>query len=195
MTITFLSDSDNIDSIQLQEQATAPATPASGYGRIYCKSDGLYFIGDNGTEIGPLGAGGGAATNLASAVYTRKTGTYSTTSATFVDVDSTNTNLTINTGARRVLISFMGECYVSASSSIYFDVELDGVRLGGSNGLCYKNPGTGESPYNWQFTTDPLSAGSHTFKLQWRVSDGQTGYIYLGNNIAQFAVVELLAGA
>lgn len=51
-----ISASTNIDSIQVQEQADAPATPASGYGRIYCKSDGLYFIGDNGVEVGPLAA-------------------------------------------------------------------------------------------------------------------------------------------
>jgi hypothetical protein len=53
-----LSTSTNINWVQVKEQGSAPATPASGYGRIYCKSDGLYFVGDNGTEIGPLGAGG-----------------------------------------------------------------------------------------------------------------------------------------
>ncbi len=50
-----LSTSTNIDWIQVQEQGGAPATPDSGYGRIYCKSDGLYFVGDDGVEIGPLG--------------------------------------------------------------------------------------------------------------------------------------------
>lgn len=55
--------SDNpYPSILVAEQGIAPATPASGYGRIYCKANGLYFIGDDGVEIGPLGtsgAGGG----------------------------------------------------------------------------------------------------------------------------------------
>lgn len=41
-------------SVLVAEQGSAPATPASGYGRIYCKTDGLYFIGDNGIEVGPL---------------------------------------------------------------------------------------------------------------------------------------------
>jgi len=55
-----------INSIRLKEQGFAPATPDSGYGQLYIKSDGLYFKGDNGAEIGPLGtgsSGSGAPTN------------------------------------------------------------------------------------------------------------------------------------
>lgn len=51
-----LSDSENIDSVQLEEQASAPDTPASGYWRIYAKSDGLYIVEDDGTEHGPFSA-------------------------------------------------------------------------------------------------------------------------------------------
>lgn len=48
-------DSDaEIDSIRMKEQSSAPATPDSGYGQIYCKSDGLYYKGDDGVEVGPL---------------------------------------------------------------------------------------------------------------------------------------------
>lgn len=47
-----------INRIRLSEQGAAPSTPASGYGYLYIKSDGLYFKGDNGTEIGPLGSSG-----------------------------------------------------------------------------------------------------------------------------------------
>jgi hypothetical protein len=55
-----MKGSDNpFPSILVTEQIAAPATPATGYGRIYCKSDGLYFVGDDGVEVGPLGVGGG----------------------------------------------------------------------------------------------------------------------------------------
>lgn len=47
----------NINRVRLAEQGSAPSTPASGYGFLYIKADGLYFKGDNGTEIGPLSAG------------------------------------------------------------------------------------------------------------------------------------------
>lgn len=43
----------NIEKIRIKEVAS-PSTPASGYGYVYAKTDGLYFKGDNGTEIGPL---------------------------------------------------------------------------------------------------------------------------------------------
>ena len=55
-----LSTSTNIDWVQVKEQGSASTTPASGYGRVCCKSDGLYFLGDNGTEIGPLAAASGS---------------------------------------------------------------------------------------------------------------------------------------
>jgi hypothetical protein len=54
--MTKISDSTNINSIQVKEQGSAPTTPASGYGRIYCKAGGLYYVGDDGVEIGPLAA-------------------------------------------------------------------------------------------------------------------------------------------
>jgi len=40
-----------INSIRLKEQASAPATPDSGYGQLYEKNDGiLYFKNDAGSE-------------------------------------------------------------------------------------------------------------------------------------------------
>lgn len=36
---------------ELGEQGSAPATPSSGYGRIYCKSDNtLHYVDDSGTD-------------------------------------------------------------------------------------------------------------------------------------------------
>lgn len=45
-------DSANIDKIRLREQGSSPSSPASGYGYLYIKSDGLiYFKNDAGTEV------------------------------------------------------------------------------------------------------------------------------------------------
>jgi hypothetical protein len=47
--------SDNqFPSVLLAEQGDKPATPASGYGRLYIKSDGLYIVDDGGNEFGPF---------------------------------------------------------------------------------------------------------------------------------------------
>jgi len=46
-----LSDSENIDWVQMQEQAAAPTTPAAGYGRVFYKNDDkLWFVDDAGNE-------------------------------------------------------------------------------------------------------------------------------------------------
>ena len=64
-----LSDSTNIDWVQVQEQGSTPATPSSGYGRIYCKSDGLYYVDDAGTVIGPLVSAAGSGYTQGARVY------------------------------------------------------------------------------------------------------------------------------
>jgi hypothetical protein len=45
-----ISDSDNVDSIHLQEQGATPSTPDAGYRRLYAKSDGIYQVDSSGTE-------------------------------------------------------------------------------------------------------------------------------------------------
>lgn len=43
-----------IDRIRSREQAGDPANPSVGYWWIYAKSDGLYYMEDDGTVVGPL---------------------------------------------------------------------------------------------------------------------------------------------
>ena len=43
-----ISAATNIDSIQIQDQAGDVSQPSSGYGRIFCKSDEVYWIDDSG---------------------------------------------------------------------------------------------------------------------------------------------------
>jgi hypothetical protein len=60
------------------------------------------------------------------------------------------------------------------------DIDIDGTRAGGDNGLAlyqaYTNTGAGN--LSFCFLTDVLSAGSHTFKLKARVSGGATMTLY-----------------
>jgi hypothetical protein len=52
--------SDNeFPSVLLDEQASAPTTPATGFWRVYAKSTGLFIVDDAGVETGPFGTGGG----------------------------------------------------------------------------------------------------------------------------------------
>lgn len=53
-SLAELGNSDSLVfglSMVLSEQVSSPSTPTSGYGIIYCKTDGnLYFKNDAGTE-------------------------------------------------------------------------------------------------------------------------------------------------
>jgi len=101
---------------------------------------------------------------------------YATTSTTFVDVDTTNLSFSINTAGGDVLIVFFGRVN-SSTGNVYFDVSVDGVRIGGDDGLT-SGP-SGHHPIALMALKQGLSPGTHTFKLQWRVSAG-TGTLYAG---------------
>lgn len=70
------------------EQASTPSTPSAGLVRAYFKSDGLYYVDDAGTEVGPLstGGGGGAATIPHKHVNGDLAGDHSTTSTSLADI-------------------------------------------------------------------------------------------------------------
>ncbi|XWX02918.1 hypothetical protein VZO05_10425 [Aggregatilineales bacterium SYSU G02658] len=117
----------------------------------------------------------------ASAQYTlNETADYTTASTTFVDVDATRLAFTLNTSGSAVLIGFYGtfSAASSADTLCYLDVALDGVRVGGDDGLALiaRKNGSGTSlqhgTLSFTALVPTLSAGEHTFKLQWRVSGG-----------------------
>ena len=97
---------------------------------------------------------------------------YSTSSTTFVDVDGTNLALTINTNGGDVLVHFHGMIGKAAASHYwYFDVEVDGTRIGGDDGIIGQLESTNSrDPVSFTRLITGLAAGSHTFKLQWKVN-------------------------
>jgi len=101
---------------------------------------------------------------------------YTTTGTSFADLD-TPFNLTITTGAvRRVLVIFSAMVSNSGASTTCFDVTVDGTRQGHATlGLIGGN--NGPWPLTLNYLTAPLAAGSHTFKIQWKVSAG-TGTVF-----------------
>jgi hypothetical protein len=115
-----------------------------------------------------------------------------TTSTSFVDL--TGASLTVTTLARKVKLHFY--CITSNSSAdalnsfvVLIDAAIpQGV---GSLGNTRSQEHTATVVHNVAFTfmTAPLSAGSHTFKVQWRVSAG-TGTVNNGTNVWHFWVEE-----
>lgn len=87
----------------------------------------------------------------------------------FEDVDGDDLNLTITTSGGDVLVHFDGSITPSDSPGMSFDIEVDGVRLGGNDGILpFKNHYKGAETSVLSFTrlVQNLSGGSHVFKLQ-----------------------------
>jgi len=106
------------------------------------------------------------------------TADYTTTSTSFVDVDATNLKHTITTNEGPVLVTFACSASGSAAESVGFDFDVDGTRVGAAFtfGIARFIAQTNVRIVGFSKLITGLSAGSHTFKLQWRVSGG-TGTI------------------
>ncbi len=106
-----------------------------------------------------------------SAEYTlNEASDYSTSSTTFVDVDGTNLALTVNTNGGDVMVHFHGVIN-SSGNRVYLDVDVDGSRVAGDDGITggyFSN----RMPISFTRLLTGLSAGEHTFTLQWKVSGG-----------------------
>ncbi|HEX5016525.1 MAG TPA: hypothetical protein VFX15_02940 [Actinomycetes bacterium] len=141
----------------------------------------------------------GHVVDLAFAIYTRSAGNYSTSSTSFVDIDSTNLVFTITTGAHRVRLNQVVHVLsgATANQQIYFDVMIDGVRQGGATGLFGFRNANDTTQRRWganfSWLTDVLTAGSHTFKFQYAVGSGTATLVTDGtNSIGQWSVEETL---
>lgn len=117
---------------------------------------------------------------------------YTTTSTTFVDVDSLgdpDLSLTIVTAGGDVLVGFSGAFqHSSVAVRIALDVAVDGVRLGGDDGLisgACAGSQNGYLPMAFVAMVRGLSAGSHTFKLQWKTASA-TATLHAGAGTGTF---------
>lgn len=105
---------------------------------------------------------------------------WTSNSTSFVDVDGTDLSLTITTTGGDVFVGFHGNVS-GANIIVYFDVTMDGVRIGTDDGIIARFVTTSVANGNVSFTrlVTGVSAGTHTFNLQWKVSSG-TATLYGG---------------
>lgn len=101
---------------------------------------------------------------------------FSTTSTSFTDVGA-EMELTITTtgdgagGNGDVFVWLLGALYSSTAIRIYFRVLMDGAVQNADDGLLVSE-GTGLRPISFLIPIRGIAAGSHSFKLQWKVSSG-----------------------
>lgn len=123
---------------------------------------------------------------------------YTTTSTTFVDVDATNLSLTITTTGGNVMVGYSGTVRIdTVGAHVHLNVDVDGSVVAADDGIVsMRSTGVTINSMSFVYLVTGLSAGSHTFKLQWKVSSS-TATLYAGagtsnNDIhPQFWVQEL----
>lgn len=122
---------------------------------------------------------------------------YTTTSTSWAYIDTTDVSITITTTGGDVTVFWLCNVKGSTSITVYFDLWIDGTPMGGDSGLVAQdiNAGTAGEAIPLIFRTNGLAAGSHQFRIVWRVSSG-TATILAGAGTSgadlhpQFSVVE-----
>jgi len=150
---------------------TAPAlgTPASG---VLTNCTGLPALGHSRVSL--------------------TSGNITTTSTSLADL--TGATVTFTTGANPIHVSFAATWAQSTTGqTAYFNILVDGAAQFGTNGLIYDATAAGYGlSVSCAFDTAALSSGSHTIKVQWKVSAG-TGTIYANStNAAILSAHEIL---
>jgi len=157
------------------------------------RGSATHVLTSDGTDIGWAAPSGGGFTP-AVGVVNLNSGNVTSTSSTFVDI--TGCTITMTTGAHRVLLGFSGSIENSAVLDyVMLDFLVDGTQqFGGASGRQWRAQAANAAEHgDMTFLTAALTAGSHTFKVQWKEVGG-TGTMLLRadgtNYAAQFWAIE-----
>lgn len=97
---------------------------------------------------------------------------YSTTSATFIPVDSTKLAFPIVTMGGDIEVHFHGSIAATSGgasdTTFYFDIEVDGQLWGGDDGIIAFRDNNFTKPVSFTRPLHGLVAGTHKIKLMWK---------------------------
>lgn len=170
------------DFIDFTEVA-APATPASGFGRLYVATDGtLHFIDDAGTDI-ELGAGGGGG-GSALLDYTQFTSGASITATTEGGADTVVTaSAVVLGGSTNIDIEFYSPSVRPridvADYGISFWLYDGSSSIGKIASVVTPDAGYDNKPVYVRVRLSAPSAASHTYSIRASVDAG-TGLVDAG---------------
>jgi len=173
------SDSE-YPSVLFDDQSSTPTTPASGFSRVFTKSDGLYVVDDGGGVTGPMiDTGGGASI-----------GPYAIVSYTGGDI-------TLGSGTSPVVLPGPGDCVVAASTGDLLlvglnarttdtdadSLSMDAASIVAASPVNYLSSGNG-TPLTtgipgWYFGVSRVEAAGATFPYVVQAGDISGGNVTL----------------
>ena len=117
---------------------------------------------------------------------------YTTSNNVFHNIDVTNLSLDLTTYGGAVLVGFHGVfnlSYAASGARIQLDLEVNGVREGGTDGLVGAHwPVNANQNFTLSFVrliTGLASGQTHTIRLQWRRRGGGVATLYAGAGSAE----------
>ena len=120
---------------------------------------------------------------------------FTSNSQDFVDVDAAKLALTLETHGGDVLVGFTGAVQNSATfGSTYFNLAVDGVDYIADDGIARSSPtstGSAQESVTFVILVSDLAAGSHTFKIRWKASSGNTSSMNVVDLHPQFWAKEI----
>lgn len=118
-------------------------------------------------------------------------GPYSAVAAAgWAAIDPTHLAVTLTLSTGRALITFTGNVYASIGLHLSLDVDIDGARLGGADGIARVYADSTTRPVSFAVLRAGLTEGAHTFTLVWKAS-ADTAYLHADSTLlAHFAVAE-----
>lgn len=191
--------SDNLfPGIILRESADDGSdfsNPSADYRRLFLGEDGDLHLKDSSGTVTDIGGGSGG-TVVAGVTRLTSGDLTGLNSTSFADL--TGVTVTITTEARRCLVTATLVWVMTATGSpgtACFDLAVDGTRVGQTFGLHaedFANSDAMARTVSFTVITDSLTAASHTFKIQYRVTVG-TMTVYASTSVtpAVISVVEL----
>jgi hypothetical protein len=107
-------------------------------------------------------------------------GDYTEASTTFNDIDATNIDETLTTTGNPVQIRFYSGRHNNTATALEIDLIIDGVSVMAGTPIWR---GIANVPCSLVWISEGLAAGSHSFKLQWRIVGAGTATFPVANGI------------
>lgn len=109
-----------------------------------------------------------------------------TSSASFADLGANFTVASLDCSGNPVHITLYAGRQTTAAATVQFDLLIDGVSVRGGTAIWI---GTTNTPVHLTWVADGLTAGTHSFKIQWKSASAALSTLFSANGI-WFEIVE-----